>query len=61
MVDADSHLKLLPASIFKTDKSKKRLVGFWREKKLQPDRPHPDREVALRKTHLNFRFTPDKH
>jgi hypothetical protein len=38
----------------KTDKSKRKEVGFWREEKLQPDRPHPDREVVLRKTNFNF-------
>ena len=31
-----------------------RIVGFWREQKLQPDRPHPDQEVVLRKTDINF-------
>jgi hypothetical protein len=33
---------------------KRRIVVFWREQKLQPDRPHPDREVVLRKTDFNF-------
>jgi hypothetical protein len=40
--------------VFKTDKSKRRIVGFWREQKLQPNRPHPDQEVVLRKTDFNF-------
>jgi hypothetical protein len=37
-----------------TDKSKRDEVGFWWEQKLQPDRPHPDREVFLRKTNFLF-------
>jgi hypothetical protein len=44
----------------KTDKSKRKEVGFWREQKLQPDRLHPDREVVLKKNDFIF-FTPDKH
>jgi hypothetical protein len=47
-------------SIFKTDKSKKEEFGYWQEQELQPNRPHPDREVVLRKTDFIF-FTPDKH
>jgi hypothetical protein len=39
---------------YKTDKSKRRIVGFRWEQKLQLDRPHPDREVILRKTDFNF-------
>ncbi len=39
-------------SVFKTDKSKRKGVCFWQEQKLQPDRPHPDQEVVLRKTDL---------
>jgi hypothetical protein len=37
-----------------TDKSKRRIVCFWQEQKLQPDRPHPDQEFVLRKT--NFKL-----
>ncbi len=51
----------IPLLKSKTDKSKRRIVGFRWERKLQPDRPHTDREVVLRKTNFNFFFTPDKH
>jgi hypothetical protein len=44
----------------KTDESKRKEVGFWWEQKLQPDRPHPNKEVVLSKTNFIF-FTPDKH
>ncbi len=37
-----------------TDKSKRKVVCFWKEQKLQPDRPHPDQEVILRKTDFNI-------
>ncbi len=47
----DQHKK---AKLFKTDKSKRRIAGFRWEQKLQLDRPHPDREVVLRKTDFNF-------
>jgi hypothetical protein len=39
-----------PRGRYKTDKSKRKGVCFWREQKLKPDRLHPDREVVLRKT-----------
>ncbi len=42
---------------YKTDKSERKVVCFWRELKLQPDRPHPDREVVLSKTDFNFFHT----
>jgi hypothetical protein len=44
----------------KTDKFKRKGVGFWREQKLQLDRPHPNKEVVLSKTNFFF-FTPDEH
>jgi hypothetical protein len=33
---------------------KRKEICFRREQKLQPDRPHPDKEVVLRKTDFVF-------
>jgi hypothetical protein len=54
-----SNKQLLSHQVYKTDKSKRSHLAFWREQKLKLDRPSP-KKPSFRDKSISFFFHNDK-
>ncbi len=59
-VEDDCFDALVHVSVYKTGKSKRSHLAFWREQKLKPDRPS-QKKPSLRDKSISFFFRNDKH